>query len=204
MQVCTYGTETTKSAILTACRGYRSELFSDGIDSDTAQYLSSLISSERGYLWPIADVINGNKEKDRKPSQVFLKEVKKYPGLLDIIQSIEGLIKQRGTHASGVVFYGKDPYDTACFMKSPNGDIVTQYSLHDAEYAGDVKYDFLVTEIQDVICQCLQLLQKYNKLPQNKSLRELYNEYLHPDKLPINDEKLWNAATSGKILKQFQ
>ena len=39
--IATFGTETTKSAIQTACRGYRSEEYPDGIDVDTAQYLSS-------------------------------------------------------------------------------------------------------------------------------------------------------------------
>ena len=64
MQVATFGTEGTKSAVLTACRGYRSEDFPDGIDVDQAQYMSSLIPQERGFLWPISDVINGNEEKD--------------------------------------------------------------------------------------------------------------------------------------------
>lgn len=89
--VATYGTETTKSTILTAARGYRSEDFPDGIDNDTAQYLSSLIPSERGFLWELKDVINGNPEKDRKPVVLFLREVEKYPRLLEIMISIEGL-----------------------------------------------------------------------------------------------------------------
>ena len=87
--VATFGTETTKSAILTACRGYRSEEYPDGIDVDTAQYLSSLAPSERGFLWPLKDIVNGNPDKDRKPITSFIKEVNKYPGLLDIMTNIE-------------------------------------------------------------------------------------------------------------------
>ena len=45
--IATYGTETTKSAIQTACRGYRSDEYPDGIDVDTAQYMSSLVPVER-------------------------------------------------------------------------------------------------------------------------------------------------------------
>ncbi len=204
IQVCTYGTESTKSAIATACRGYSTEQFPHGIDNDIAQYMSSLIPSERGFLWPIADVVYGNKEKDRKPVKTFLNEVNKYPGLLEIIEKIEGLISRRGIHASGVVFYGNDPYESACFMKARNGAITTQFSLEDAEYVGDVKYDFLVTEIQDVITQCLQILQDHGEIESNLTLRELYNKYLHPDVLPIEDKKLWDAAISGNILKLFQ
>lgn len=47
VQVATFGTEGTKSAILTACRGYSSEEFPHGIDVDEAQYMSSLIPQER-------------------------------------------------------------------------------------------------------------------------------------------------------------
>lgn len=91
VQVCTYGTEGTRSAIAAACRGYRSEEYPEGIDVDTSQYLSSLIPQERGFLWPIKDAIEGNEEKGRKPIQALINELDKYPGLLEIIQSIEGL-----------------------------------------------------------------------------------------------------------------
>ena len=204
IQVCTYGTETTKSAIKTACRGYRSQDFPEGIDIDIAEYMTSLIPQERGFLWDIHDVVYGNEEKGRKPVKNFINEVNKYPGLLDIIESIEGIICRRGIHASGVNFYGKDPFETACFMRAKNGAIITQFSLHDAEYCSDVKFDFLVTEIQDVIVQCLNILQEYGRIEDGLSLREMYDKYIHPDVLPINDNKLWKACISGKIQKFFQ
>ena len=204
IQVCTYGTETTRSAIQTACRGYRSKDFPDGIDNDVAQYMTSLAPSERGFVWPIHDLIYGNEEKGRKPVKNFLAEANKYPGLLEIIEKIEGLINHRGIHASGVNFYDKDPFKTACFMKATSGAIVTQFSLHDAEYCGDVKFDFLVTEIQDVIVQCLNMLSEYNEVEQGLTLRELYDKYLHPDVLPIEDDKIWDTLAEGKVLKLFQ
>lgn len=52
IQVAAFGTEGTKSAILTACRGYRTEDFPEGIDVDTAQYMSSLIPQHRGFYGP--------------------------------------------------------------------------------------------------------------------------------------------------------
>ena len=103
IQVGTFGTEGTKSAILTACRGYRSEDFPDGIDVDEAQYMSSLIPQERGFLWPIEDVINGNQEKDRKPVKAFVTAVSQFDGLLDIIVRIQGIVNKRSSHASGVI-----------------------------------------------------------------------------------------------------
>jgi len=205
VQVCTYGTETTRSAIATACRGYRSLDYPDGIDVDTAQYMTSLAPSERGFVWPVHDLVYGNEEKDRKPVKNFIAEVNKYPGLLDIIVGIEGLINHRGIHASGVNFYPEgDPYQTACFMKATSGAIVTQYSLHDCEYCGDTKFDFLVTEIQDVIVQCLNMLQEHGEIKQGLTLRQMYDQYIHPEVLPIEDDKIWNALITGNVQKCFQ
>lgn len=204
VQVCTFSTESTKSAILTACRGYRSEEYPMGIDNDVAQYIASLVPSERGFLWPIHDVIYGNEEKGRKPNKNFISEMNKFPGLLDIIQAIEGLVKARSIHASGVNFYGKDPFETACFMKATNGAIITQYSLHDAEFCGDTKYDMLVTEEMDIITQCLLLLQENGYIEKDLTLRQAYNKYIHPDKLPLDDDKLWDAIDTGDILALFQ
>lgn len=136
VQVCTFGTEGTKSAILTACRGYRSEDYPDGIDVDEAQYLSSLIPSERGFLWPIEDVVDGNAEKGRKPVNAFVTAVNQYPGLLDIITRIQGLVNKRSSHASGVILFDENIYDTAAVMRTPKGALITQWDLHDQEAAG--------------------------------------------------------------------
>lgn len=205
VQVCTYGTETTRSAIKTACRGYRSEEYPDGIDVDTALYMTSLIPQERGFLWPVHDVVYGNPEKDRRPVRSFLDTVEQFPGLLDIIENIEGLISSLGIHASGVNFYdNNNPYETACFMKAKNGATITQYSLHWSEFCGDTKVDLLVTEVQDVIIQCLEMLQENGKIEKNFTLRQLYNKYLHPDKLPVKDNELWNIMSTRQIQKFFQ
>src|SRR5690606_24612251 len=59
LQVCTYGTEGSKSALQTACRGL-------GIDSDISLYLSGMIPFERGQNWSLSDCFYGNEEKGRK------------------------------------------------------------------------------------------------------------------------------------------
>ena len=203
VQVATFGTEGTKSAILTACRGYRSEDYPDGIDVDVAQYMSSLIPQERGFLWSISDVINGNPDKDRKPVTTFIREVNQYPGLLSIIVSIEGLVNKRSSHASGVILYGEDPYETAAFMRTPSGDLITCYDLHMAEAAGDTKYDFLVTEISDKIIKCFELLKNDGKV-ENLGLRDLYNKYIHPEVIDTTDKRIWEHLAAGDVMDVFQ
>lgn len=204
VQVCTFGTETTKSAIQTACRGYRSKDYPDGIEVEEAQYLSSLIPVERGFLWPLKDAIEGNSEKGRKPQVTLINALKCYPGLLDIIFGIEGLISRRGSHASGVVLFDEDIYDSAAIMKTSSGSIVTQWDLHDQEAAGSVKYDFLLTSVQDIIIQTIKFLQEDNLVEKDLSLREIYNKYLHPSVLPQNDKKMWDALANNEVLSCFQ
>ena len=204
VQVCTYGTEGTKNAILTACRGYRSDDYPQGIDVDDAQYISSLVPVERGFLWSLDELVHGNPEKERKPQTLFINEVKKYPGLLEIMMGIEGLVCRRGSHASGVILFDENIYDSAAVMRTPSGALVTQWDLHAQEAAGSVKYDFLLTNVQDIIIQTLELLQKDKLIEQDLSLKELYNKYLHPSVLPKADEKMWEALSNNKVVNCFQ
>ena len=202
--IATFGTEGTRSTILTACRGYRAEGFPDGIDVDTAQYLSSLIPSERGFLWPLSDVINGNPEKNRKPITLFINEVNQYPGLLDIMIGIEGLVNKRSSHASGVILFDEDPYEFGSFMRTPKGEIITAYDLHMCEAAGMTKYDFLVTEVQDKLTETIRLLQDYGEVESDLTLREIYDKYFHPNVLPIEDQNIWKVLQENSVLNIFQ
>lgn len=202
--IATFGTETTKSAILTACRGYRSEEYPDGIDVDMAQYLTSLVPQERGFLWSINDVVNGNPDKDRKPVSSFVREVNQYPGLLEIMTSIEGLKNKRSSHASGVILFDEDPYEFGAFMRTPKGEVITQFDLHTCEALGMVKYDFLVTEVQDKLVETINMLQENGELESDMTLRQIYDKYFHPNVLPIEEEKYWKPIQDVAVLGLFQ
>ena len=165
--------------------------------------MSSLIPQERGFLWSVNDVVYGNKEKGRMPVTTFIREVTNYPGLLDIIMAIEGLVNKRSSHASGVILYDEDPFETASFMKTPGGDLITCYDLHKAEAGGDTKYDFLVTEISDKIICCLELLQA-DKVIDSIDLRKCYEKYLHPENLDTTKPEIWEHLAAGDILDVFQ
>ena len=204
IQVATFGTEGTRSAIQTACRGYRSNEYPDGIDNDIALYMSSLIPQERGFLWPLQDVVYGNEQKDRKPIKTFVQEIQKYDGLLDIMLSIEGLINKRGQHASGVMLYNNSPFETNAIMRSPNGDLITQFDLHRSEKLGDTKFDFLVTEICDKISNGVMLLKNDGYFSECDTLRQIYEKYLHPAVIDFQDKRIWDALGNGTVMDVFQ
>ncbi len=197
LNVATFGTLGTRSAILLSARGM-------GINVDQAQYLASMIPQERGFLWPLKDCLKGNPEKDRKPIKALIEEGKKNPGLLETALKLEGLIVQVGIHASGVIFYNGEVDEYSCSMKAPNGLDITQWDLHEAEYAGSLKFDLLSVEALDKIHTCMNLLLKDKLINWKGSLRQTYLEYLHPDVLKYNIPEMWQLLADNRILSAFQ
>lgn len=203
-QVATFGTTSARAAVATACRGYRSKEYPKGIDSDISLYLSGLIPSERGITWSLTECFEGNEEKGRKPIREFCSQFENYSGLKEIALGIENLIVRRGVHASGVIFYNNSPFETSALMKSPGGDITTQFDLHMEEKLGGTKFDFLVTEICDKITVALNLLRQNGYFPECNSLREIYNKYLHPQVLDLKNLRIWEALENGEVQDVFQ
>lgn len=89
-------------------------------------------------------------------------------------------------------------------MKSPGGDITTQFDLHMEEKLGGTKFDFLVTEICDKITVALNLLRQNGYFSECNSLREIYNKYLHPQVLDLKNLRIWEALENGEVQDVFQ
>ena len=88
--VATFGTEKSKSAILTACRGL-------GIDVDIAQYLASMIVADRGLLRTLSQTFYGDEENGYTPNKQFVIEMtENYPEVWEVAQKIEGLVCRLG------------------------------------------------------------------------------------------------------------
>lgn len=202
LNICTFKTETSKSALKTACRGL-------GLSNDEASYLSSLVPVERGKQWPLKDCFYGNKEKDRKPVGELVKKIKLQSkanevDLGECALMIEGLISGLSLHASGIYIF-KDGYlKQNSLMKTPRGDDVTCWDMPCSDYAGGLKYDNLTTECQDKLEVCTELLLKYGKIKWQGSIRATYNQYLHPDKLDYTTKEMWDDCSEGKITDLFQ
>ena len=83
--VATFKLEKSKSAILTAARGL-------GIEVDDAQYISSLITIERGAAYTLKEMYYGDEENGISPNQTFINEINKFDKLWEVASKIEGLI----------------------------------------------------------------------------------------------------------------
>jgi DNA polymerase-3 subunit alpha len=99
--------------------------------------------------------------------------------------------------------FDEDIFSEAAIMRARNGNLTTQWDLHDQESAGSVKYDFLLTAVQDIIIETIDLLQADEVIDPTLSLREVYNKYLHPNVIPQHDPKIWDALAKGSVLGVF-
>ena len=199
VKVCTFRTESAKSIIKTVCRGL-------GINGDVADYLSSLVPVSRGFVQDVKTTYYGDEKKGILPVAEFKNIVDQYQdlNLLGTMIKLEGIISGRGQHASGV-FYANHPLeDCDSYMRTPNGELVSQYSLHTGEEVSELKFDLLVTDAQSKLQTCLNLLLEYGKIEDQGSLRKNYEKYLHPDILDLNNQQLWDNICQGNIIDAFQ
>lgn len=197
LNIATFGTEKSKSAIQAASRGL-------GISVDDARQMSGLIPQERGQLWSLKDCFEGNEEKGRKPVTELVNLAKKYDRLKETAMRIEGVINKSSVHASGVYIYNSDYWNYNALMKAPSGQPTTQFDQDDSDYLGGLKADLLTVEAVDMLQTCMETLVKDGHMESKGSLRETYNTYLHPDVLDMKDPEVWGKIGRGEISALFQ
>lgn len=196
--VLTLGTEKSKSAILTAARGL-------GIDVDVASYLASMIKSERGIMQTLDQTFYGDEENGILPNKKFVEEMtQNYPELWKVAHKIEGLICRTGIHAGGVIFVDEPFENSTALMRAPDGTIITQYDLHDAEKVSLIKYDVLSVEALDKIHTCLDLLIKQNYIQPEATLKNTYEKIIGIYNLERENQKMWKMVWEHKINALFQ
>ena len=195
--VITFGTEKSKSAILTAARGL-------GIDVDEAQYIASLIPADRGLLRTLKQCYYGDKDNGFSPIPLFIKEMDSRPELWQVAQKIEGLVCRSGIHAGGVIFVDEPFTNSTALMRAPDGTIVTAFDLHDAEAVSLIKYDALSVEAEDKLHTCIDLLVNAGLVEPGNNLKETYEKVIGVYNLERDDINMWKMVWDHKILSLFQ
>ena len=197
LNIITFRTESTKAAVLTACRGL-------GIDSDTAKELSSLVPVTRGRVWSIKELLNGNEDNGYVPIHTFVRKVAEQPMLLETMQEIEGLVCGRGSHASAEIIYNSSYQAHNSLMQSPKGIHTTCWDMGDSEACSALKEDFLTIEALDKMMVCLNFLLRDGLIEWQGSLKATYDKYLHPDVIDYTSPEMWRMMADGEIPDLFQ
>ena len=195
LNIATFKTESSRSAVLTCCRGLN-------IPLEEAQELADLIPRVRGANYSIQDCLEGG--EDKEPVPTFKRIISQYNNLLDACLKIEGLISGVGIHASGVAITNEPYIKQVSLMKAPNGTSITGYDLEDCEQAGIIKYDMLTVSTLDEIHATMELLLKDGLMEWQGSLRDTYNKYLHPDVLDYTTPEMFAMLGTNKASNVFQ
>ena len=196
--VATFRQEKSKSAIQTACRGL-------GVDVDIAQYLSSMISADRGILRTLDQTFYGDEENNIAPNKQFVFEMtNNYPEVWAVAKKIEGLICGYGIHAGGVIFVDEPFTNSTGLMRAPDGTVITAFDLHDCEDVSLIKYDLLSVEALDKIHICLDLLIEHGFIEYNGNFKETYENVIGIYNLERNAKDMWKMVWEHKIQSLFQ
>lgn len=147
----------------------------------------------------------GDKEEGFLPIKQFVYEMtENYPEIWEVASKIEGLVCGYSSHAGGVVFKDEDFTESISLMRTPKGEIITAYDLHDVEFCGDLKYDTLSVEALDKIHNCIDLLCDHGYAERKPTLKETYENIIGVYKLERNEPKMWEMIWEHKIENLFQ
>ena len=117
--------------------------------------------------------------------------------LIDLARALEGLVRNPGKHAGGVVIAPSDLTDfTALYCEQAGGSAVTQLDKDDVEAVGLVKFDFLGLRTLTIIDRAIASINP---------LRQAIGEpAIDLDALPTDDEPSYQLIQSGATTAVFQ
>jgi DNA polymerase-3 subunit alpha len=182
-QIATFGTMAAKGAIRDVGRvmdfGYT---FCDGV--------SKLIPFKPGKPVSIAEAIE--EEPMLKERQQNEEEVAQ---LLDLAQQVEGITRNIGMHAGGVLIApGKLTDFCPLYTQGGDGGVVSQYDKDDVEAVGLVKFDFLGLTTLTILDRAVRYIKQLDPKEADFDLA----------KLPLNDRPSYDLLTKAKTVAVFQ
>ena len=130
-------------------------------------------------------------EELNKDLQTYIHESPATEKLWSMSLVLEGMNRQPGTHAAGVVIAPDDLLNYIPLFKSTKGDVTTQYDMGCLEQVGMLKVDFLGLRTLTVIKHPLDLVKR-NGID------------IDIDKIPLDDPKVYSLFSEGRTFGLFQ
>lgn len=133
-------------------------------------------------------------EKEPKIKE-FIEKHPKGKELWEYAKSLEGLNRNAGVHAAGLVISNESLWNkTPLFRQSKNDErhLITQYSKDHLEDVDLIKFDFLGLKTLTLIHNAIKLI------------KERYNKDIVWESIDVNDSKVYKTIQSGNTLGIFQ
>jgi len=182
-QIATFGTMAARAAVRDVGRVLdMSYTFCDGI--------SKLIPNKPGVHITIADALEQEpmlKERYQREDEVKT--------LLDLAQKLEGMTRNIGMHAGGVLIAPGKLTDFTPLYQQPGSDsAVSQYDKDDVEAAGLVKFDFLGLATLTILELAREFIVQRHPGQENFAFEDI----------PLDDPHTYRLFTDGKTEAVFQ
>jgi len=146
-QIITYGTMAAKAVVRDVGRVL-------GMPYGYVDRIAKLIPFELGIT------LDAALEKEAELRRLYQEE-DEVRNLIDLARSLEGLTRNAGMHAGGVVIAPSVLTDFApLYCDAAGGNVVTQFDKDDVEAAGLVKFDFLGLRTLTIIDRAAQLINR--------------------------------------------
>ena len=118
---------------------------------------------------------------------------KAYLKIVSLASKIEGLIRQSGMHAAGVILNNSPLENALPVLVDASSHYLSQYEMGSLEEQGFLKMDFLGLRNLTTISICVDLINQHYP-----------NANLDKQNLPFDDPKVYQLISSGQTLGLFQ
>ena len=112
--------------------------------------------------------------------------------IVDMARAVEGMPRHASIHAAGVVI-GKEPLTSILpLQKTPEGNVVTQFTKETVEDIGLLKMDILGLRTLTVIDRALDIIEKTRGIK------------IDLENIPLDDAAVYELLTQGNTIGVFQ
>lgn len=196
-QIATFGTMAPKAAIKDAGRAL-------GMGYGSVDYVAKMLPGTPGLTFNAAMGIGKKGEPVDPAAPDFVALYHKAVAdddrarveLIHIAMRLEGVIRNIGKHAAGVVISPTRTAEFTPLMLDSDGNSITQFDKKDVEHAGLVKFDFLGLTTLTIISDALQMI--------NDKKHRLKQPPLDIHAVPYEDDASFKVLQQGQTTAVFQ
>ena len=181
-QICTFGTMAARAVVRDVAR---------------AQGKSYGLADKLAKMIPFSPDMTLEKALESNDLKRALKTDEQAGEIFDMARKLEGIIRNVGKHAAGVVIAPSEINDfSPLYLDETTDTLATQFDMKDIELVGLQKFDFLGLRTLTIIKEALHLI--------NKKRESLDLDLIEIDQIDLEDRQTFELLQSGLTTAVFQ